>query len=695
MRFMKYLTGVYLTDEIARNGNKFGIKALEQAIWQSSVEGMPSHLDHDIHRLVAWSRTRSLFIEPSMAKVLGLTYVPENSDESNVFATLQQHYILKKINDFLEPHLSIFSELLKKDGLLGNGNFSANGIAYYEKENIVCEKYPFLYQEMDKDGLLFLTKVLKKFQYVGQGVFKEKNSDFAICLHPYFRRSYSSYNCYNLDFIDRLLKNDFKGINVRLKFDFNKICYYPSLVIQQEYDYWFGPNYDNNIENIPNGVTLYKTNSTEYFFTQALKTEFWWKSNIESRDGEKYNLREFEMEEVKDVDSKIVGEDHFLCKYVHSIYNTNEDVFEHFDGAVRDYDTEKMAFRVSKTINECPKNTLYTKIFRLDGKIPLCFWKTLITMYYRENSSVYEYFGEKKAREHQDVKSANIGIEKYIPYKLSEGDGIHLNIAYFNKCEIEDDFTIATYDNITYGDNKKKAIDIDAIDVVKELRKQGCVCNFPRDVEFYDCYDGYHCMPMIKIGGRNVDENLAKLITVLKDISSIQVLHDENKVYSYAISWCMEEKNIVLSFAAHIKDLNQWLKTIEKIPTTHHLFCGWLEAQYNYIQKGKSTRILPLNCVLLDGMLFFERNDIRKHVDCKIYEKHGRLMSSLKIPRENEDVLSYLEKKELKIAPLWIVKKMVDGDNLDYFISEKSSMKSETIARVIDAEYAWSCWTDK
>ena len=93
---MKYLTGVYLTDEIARNGTKLGIKALEQAIWQSSIEGRPSHLDHDIHRLVAWSKTQSLFIEPSVARVLGLSYVPENSEEFEFLRNYSKFFFIKE-----------------------------------------------------------------------------------------------------------------------------------------------------------------------------------------------------------------------------------------------------------------------------------------------------------------------------------------------------------------------------------------------------------------------------------------------------------------------------------------------------------------------------------------------------------------------------------------------------------------------
>lgn len=520
-------------------------------------------------------------------------------------------------------------------------------------------------------------------------------SDFAICLHPYFRRSYSSYNCFNLDFIDTLLKNQSSDINIRLKFDLNKLCFYPSLKQQLEYDFWYGPNYNDDIESIPNGVTQYQTDSTVRFFTQSLKTEFWWKSNNEQRDGKEVKLRELEMEEVKDAECKIVGDEHFLCKYVHSIYNTDEESFEHFDGAIRDYDMEKILYRIDNPINICPKNTLYTKIFRIDGKVSLKLWKTLITMFYRENSSIYEYFGVKKERTQCIDKQDNLGIKKYVPYSLSEGDGIHLNIAYFRKEDSNESFMIGSHDVIAYGNKKINAIDVDTIDIVKELKKNGCICTIPDDVTFYDTNDGYHCIPMIKIGGDELNNNLAKLIAVIKNITFQQVANNDNKVYSYTISWCMEDKNIVFSFAAHIKDLNHWLSTIDIIPTEHQSFSNWLEKQYHYIQKEKLPRALPLKCILSDGMIFFDRRNVQEDVNYKIFKQDGKLMSSLEIPKENEDIINYIKGNSLKVVPLWIINKMEDNEGVDYLTSTKSTMKGETVAEVKEGHYAWSYWTDK
>ena len=200
---------------------------------------------------------------------------------------------------------------------------------------------------------------------------------------------------------------------------------------------------------------------------------------------------------------------------------------------------------------------------------------------------------------------------------------------------------------------------------------------------------------MIKIGGDELNNNLAKLIAVIKNITSQQVANNDNKVYSYTISWCMEDKNIVFSFAAHIKDLNHWLSTIDIIPTEHQSFSNWLEKQYHYIQKEKLPRALPLKCILSDGMIFFDRRNVQEDVNYKIFKQDGKLMSSLEIPKENEDIINYIKGNSLKVVPLWIINKMEDNEGVDYLTSTKSTMKGETVAEVKEGHYAWSYWTDK
>ena len=112
-------------------------------------------------------------------------------------------------------------------------------------------------ENTDDDGLVLLDVLLNDFDYCGQGVFRCKKNKLAIILHSFFRRSCSIFNNYNFGFIDQLFKVYQSGnhsVKVRLETDF--IGFAPSWKQCREYEFWYGPKYNDDIANIQGEINF-------------------------------------------------------------------------------------------------------------------------------------------------------------------------------------------------------------------------------------------------------------------------------------------------------------------------------------------------------------------------------------------------------------------------------------------------------
>jgi hypothetical protein len=104
-----------------------------------------------------------------------------------------------------------------------------------------------------------------------------------------------------------------------------------------EFDYWWGPKFNNDISSIPNEVTRYESNEEQKFFSSVLGTEFWWKTDE--------NEKTLEIEEIREQPSLGIDKDSYGCRYIHSIYDNDKSEFIHFDSAIRLYSDEQILQR--------------------------------------------------------------------------------------------------------------------------------------------------------------------------------------------------------------------------------------------------------------------------------------------------------------------------------------------------------------
>jgi hypothetical protein len=80
-------------------------------------------------------------------------------------------------------------------------------------------------------------------------------------------------------------------------------------------------------------------------------------------------------------------------------------------------------YKDEANINKAGKNTTYTKLFRIDGKLELSDWKKLCILYYKGNPLLFEYFGVKEVYENaRNETQPKNSQTNYTPYKINSDD---------------------------------------------------------------------------------------------------------------------------------------------------------------------------------------------------------------------------------------------------------------------------------
>ena len=688
---MQILTGIYLTDGVSKSGQQFSIAALEDMVWKGATQAVPSNLSHDIHSFIGMSRVASLYIAPENTYVLGKTYLGEDENELRLLnrhriSYFKQH-MMDRINEF---HTDFFAELTSCNLIQQSGKMYSNGVVQYGYEGILYDAFPYLKELRDDDGLIKVKDLEVSFTYKGQGIFISNKTRLAILLHPYFRRSCSRNNNFNDSFLKLLFEQYRHNESLKVRLDEDFIGFAPSYLETFEFDYWYGPHYSDKIEDIQSGSVRYKTSETEKLYNQIEYTDFIWQF--------KDNKYQFEMEEVTDADSP-VNSGLFECRYLHAFYNPTNGAFEHFDGAIRSYDLEKIAERLDRPINQSGHQAEYTKIFRLDGNIPLGEWKGLVTQYLKNNFDVYRYFGaDIPAISTEEQEQTKNPIIKYVPYPIDRGDGVRVMVSYFGAEEREEmPRRFKTLDEIETRDGKVKTADIATVDFVKAMNRFGAEIEMP-DCVYAEVNDGYNNIPQIRIGDDDTRENLDKTVAGIKQYISAIASRGLDNRYSFSLLWNIEDKSVSLSFMGHVKDLNLWLDTFETVPVKREGFARWVSDQSRFIKKHGRKLDFPnaSETIKDDGVLFFHRRCVQKDAsfnDLKFDDNRGGLVADLSFDDDAKDLAELLNDGHLSYMPICTVghsKCNITGE--DYLRSENIAVFGETYQELDGAKIQGFVW---
>lgn len=691
---MLRLQGIYCTDGVARDNSRFAVSALEDMIWMCSDGGRPTNISHDYHKFAGWSLINGLYISHELSYVMGNTYIPENADESENMQKMKQAYFYKLMAEELEKYENAFVEELVKQKIYQvdvPGKWLYNGIALYKSENILYNAFPKLKDNIDKDGLVLLDILLSDFDYCGQGVFRCKYNQLAIVLHSFFRRSYSILNNYNFGFLDKLFevyKSGNHSVKVRLETDY--IGYAPSWKQCREYEYWYGPKYNDDIENIQEGLTRYESDEVEKFYTDIKSTEFIWQKKD---DGKQY---QFEMEELRDAEAPTLEENTYACRYLHAFYDFNSKEFNHFDGAIRCYDLDGMIKRIDTPMDKMGHQASYIKIFRIDGHISLGLWKALITQYLCSNNSVYDYFGIPRPFPKQEKEPRKKTLQDYVPYQVNKGDGVRLFVSYHDERQYDTARCFCNYDSIELNDGTHDAIDFSTLEVAKALWKVGAVINMPANVKVIRVEDQFHNIPQIFHANQDCFKDVNDTLKGIRLLVDQHVKNEDNERYSFTIGWNIDSRSVSLSIMGHVSDIHSWLESFGEIPTKHEDFKKWIEKQNNYIHKNGKDSPSPLNAghIQDDGMLYFKHRHVLKDVsmsDLKMLPQGGM---TAKIETDDKVLRELLNKDQISFAPLFIVSDATDEKTGDsYFSSPYSGVFRETRYCIDKAELLGFVWT--
>lgn len=693
---MKHLTGIYITDDAAKDGTRFSIGALNDMVWQGSYGGVPNHMSHDMLRLVGWNIVKGLYISHERCSVFGDTMIPETDDEWKRISSCNRNYINKIIGEGISKYKDAFSAEIDNACLTDNsGLWYYNAVVQYIYEGVVEKAFPNLYAKIDDEGLLYLDDVLKEFDYIGQGVFGHKKSKLGILIHPYFRRSFSELNNFNFGLLDLLFDVYHSGNkSVQIRIASNVVVYTPSWILSNEYDYWFGPKYNDDISNIKEGCTRHASSETDKAFNNVEFTDFIW----QKKDGE----YQFEMEEVVCTETRALGRDVYGCKYMHSFYNFQQGSFRHFDGAIRAYDIELMAERLEKPMDQMGHRAQYTKLFRMDGNISLNVWKSIVTKFMYCNPLIYEYFDAELPNDADatpEQSSAISPIAKYTPYPINKGDGVRLFVSYH---PVENETAarrFATLDEFTTEEGKIDCMELAALEVKKALIRLGADIEIPKGFKYVVTEDYYNNIPMISHGDNDVDINVNLTLDAIRLLINQHVANGDDEIYTFCLSWNMNGRNVCLSFMGHVSDLKQWLDSFSHLPVSSSEFRTWVEIQAKFVKEHGCDSQFPADDKLVrsDGMLYFQHRCMQQDVDINNLKMEGDCLVAEVIINDENKELADLINTSLTFVPTMLLHDAICKDTgSSYFDDNRSSVFGE-VSYIVDEKSTIGglVWTDK
>ena len=586
--------GIVMTDGLNRKNHFIPFETMVNAYDEAWEKGGPTNINHDSTKFAGWTYLSGIYMEPGKAYLTHEVHVPENDYEyRNLLEKntkyLEQVYYYSKIDQFNELQ-SMLGECLSKDAKPALVNCVA-----FEDKNIVLKIFPELESNIHK-GLIDL----KLLEPVLPGIYRR--GQYILFAHRYFRRSYSMLNSLNDSFLERFDKLIDSDLKVQIALDLDMIGLYGTEQMEAEYQYWWGPKFDDDLSKIPFGVTKYKNEHYDHVFSNIDFTEFGWYV----QDGR----QTFECEEVNVCPNIRNKEEVYGCRFVHSMLNPNSNLPNHLDGAVRAYTEEKMLIRLDSNIAQSERDTEYTKLWRIDNDMPVSLWKELITHYYRDNMLIGEYFGgsdkklDKIIIEKEDVKK-EIPLEKYVPTNLNAESGLRLYWSYIPNFTMKSDYDVIVKSNtFLYEENtKKKIMENETITVLKLLLRYGLKTRIPITTRIAH-EDMVFNFPTF------VCKNIEAVKTLQCAIYELcKAWNKDDRLISYSFSVNYNSKAILFSMAGHVTDFYKVFSRIGTDFPKEERFGLWLSL-LNKVNNGflkADNYPKPSDMIMEDGTLKFRR----------------------------------------------------------------------------------------
>lgn len=597
--FMKTYNGIICTDEVNKYNEIIPLSTLADVYKKQWKTVIPMYANHDHTQPLGISKINSLFIVPNCTYLTNKIFLPEDNDETKKIQEFDNFLMFEKQIDEKE---SIFDELISKvqEFILGDKEkYLTNGAFIYNKD-IVKRMFPELVSKLDKDGLIDL----KELTPLLPGIYKI--GEYVIFAHKYFRRSFSYLNTLNKPFLKCFESINGSNLSKKIALDFDIIGLAKDQIEEIEYQYWWGPKFDNDLNKIPNGVTVFKNERFDYLLSPYKSTEFGWYEQDERHT--------FECEELVEDINLIEDEGYCACRFVHSMVNSEGNPY-HLDGAIRSYTFEQYFERQNISIKDFGRNSKYTKIWRIDNNLSIDKWKELISNFYRDNMLIGEYFGgkdEKIVESKEGETKKQIKTDLFIPYELIESDGILCNFSFVEKGKIKDGYDIELVPTYKFGD--KQCVEKLTCTINKVINLK-CLNIYIPEIEHINFGDMIYNMPLYKC--RTLDD-ANQILYIIKDF--ILKTYNAETTFLLSINFQIvsdEEPNIIISFAAENTAFYKWFcsKEFEMLPKKNDNVIEWLKRYYKLISKLfnlKSSR--KIFNYLYGDLIHLKRVKIRENV---------------------------------------------------------------------------------
>ncbi|WP_373485859.1 hypothetical protein [Acetobacterium malicum] len=636
--------GVAMSDGLNRKNHYFSLNAIINAYEAAWKQGTPSNLNHDSTKLIGWNCITGIFMEPGKAYVTNEMSIPETKKEHDTLMKKNMDYLYKKYYiDRKEKYDEL--KLMLADKLTDKSRPALISCVAYEEENILFKVFPEIKKEMNK-GLIDINLMTPVYP----GIFKK--GEYLIFAHRYFRRNCFVLNSLNEEFLQRLQDLQTSGLKVQIALDINMIGLLGTENAELEYQYWWGPKFNEDLFSIPTGVTRHSNEHYDNLFTNLCFTEFGWYV----QDGR----QTFECEEVSDQPNiKDSDSEYYGCRFVHSMLNPITNLPNHLDGAIRAYTDEKMLERLDISIDKTERDTWYTKLWRIDNDMSVSLWKELITHYYRDNMLIGEYFSAEdeeytKIVLEDKAEDEITPLQKYIPVDMNINDGIRIYYRYMPAIDINEEYDVVLKSNefLVYEERRIRVMESETITILKLLKRYGLNIRIPATARIGH-EDMVFNFPTFMC--KNADK--AKIVQkVIADLCKVWSDRNDNRLISYSIATNYENEAIYFSFAGHVSDFKSIFARVGTTFPQKDAVNKWIEVLYNENNKFPiATQHPKISDIMTDSShLRFRRALVPTEYLQEIKMEDKFLTADFIVKKETAEELI---KNKIGIAPIYHIEK--------------------------------------
>jgi hypothetical protein len=628
---MRTCFAIVNTDIINRQNIRVPAAVLVSAWEQTHLAGTPMLISHDVHRPIGWTITAGMHVDPHRVALVSRMQFADSLAEEQLIGRMTQAY-------FCHQHSKITPECMQAlRAALGNtisdkAEFIFREAACILDPGIVHRKFPGLSSQADKNGLI----PLQSLKAIAPGVY-EIEDGLCVFAHSYFRRSLSPYNNLNAPFLTRLgAAAAESSLEFKIALDPDAIALRHSYKTPIELAHWWGPSFNSDLTAIPAGVTRHEADTTLRTFHSILRTEFWWHHQS--------NRQNLECEEVLENPAPGVSLEAYGCRYVHSIIDLSTKRPEHLDGAIRMYDEPGIMERWDKSIADVGKIADYTKLWRVDGDLPIELWKALISDYFRDNTLVGEYLGASGdgamvPKEVPRATNTSLGIPL-----LEAKDGLEAFVSMVSASS-GPSVEIAPTAILVIDQTDDPYIEFSALDLIKLMRKRGLAVDMPKSVALVTYEDRDINFPRIihrgPAAGQDVLRSLSCLVKLLTDTSN----DDRN------ISVTLDVENVggglrysLLGNAAAFRRLAA--QSFEAFPASLSELGAWLERAKSVCGEVTGNAHSDLMHLNDSGIFHLQRSIVPP--DMIVKSDTGEL--SIRCPKDDEALLYKLRSGNSRAA---------------------------------------------